>query len=147
MKDKNILVLIFAMGFMLTYQNVVNGSLASNIGVLESSCIIHLIGMIPSFILFVMYDRKKAHNWKRVFKEKPYSFCGGFIGVIMVALISILVLKIGAFLTAISLIAGQFILSYIIDTKGLFGFKKIKITFRKKMSLVMLIMGVAIMSL
>lgn len=146
MINKKLLILIFCMGFMLTYQNVINGRLALGVGIIESSFMIHVIGMIPSAILFYLYDRKKTHRWKTVIKEKPYAYCGGIIGVIMVSLISILVMKIGAFLTGITLIAGQFILSYIIDTNGLFGFEKIQVTMKKKISLFILLFGVAIMS-
>lgn len=142
----NLWAVIFAMGIMTTVMNYFNSLLAPGTGFFLSAVIVHAIGLIPSFIFFFIYEKRRTYAIKTVFKSNPLLFTGGFIGVAAVILSSYCINNAGVFLTTMATLAGQLIFSFIIDTYGLFNFKKVRMTKRKVLSMIILLIGIILIS-
>jgi len=142
----NLWAIIFMMGIMTTLMNYFNSLLALGTGLFLSSVIVHAVGLVPSFILFFIYERRRAAAIKTVFNDKPLLFVGGFIGIAAVILSSYCINTVGVFITTMATLAGQLIFSFIIDTYGLFNFKKVKITKRKAFAMLILLIGIILIS-
>ncbi len=138
---------VLLLGILSALINSANGLLASNIGLLESIFIVHLIALIASIIYYVLLEKNKSRSIIKIIRTKPYLILGGFIGSFVVLVISYSVQHIGVLLVSTALVVGQFLLSFIIDTKGLFGFTKVPLTRRKIFSIVIMLIGVAFLSI
>lgn len=139
--------IVFVMGIATTVMNFTNSILASFVGLLISSIIVHAIGLIPSTIFFLTYERDGLKGWKSIFKRNPMIFMGGVVGAYCVILISYCIGKTGVFFTTLGLLAGQFIMSFIIDINGWFGFPKMKPGPLKLLSLFIMIAGIILISM
>lgn len=142
----NLWAIIFMMGIMTTLMNYFNSLLALGTGLFLSSIVIHAVGLVPSFILFIIYERRRAAAIKTAFSHKPLLFIGGFIGIAAVILSSYCINTVGVFITTMATLSGQLIFSFIIDTYGLFNFKKVKITRRKAFAMFILLIGIILIS-
>lgn len=142
----NLWTIIFMMGIMTTLMNYFNSLLALGTGLFLSSIIVHAVGLIPSFIFFIIYERKRSDSIKAALNNKPLLFTGGFIGIAAVILSSYCINTAGVFITTMATLSGQLIFSFIIDTYGLFNFNKVKITGRKLLSMIILLIGVILIS-
>lgn len=140
-------IVIFIMGIITATINSANSILAGKIGLLESVVIVHAIGLVMSFIYFLVLEKEKRRSLLQVIITKPYLLLGGFIGSFAVVSISYSVPIIGVFLVSTALVAGQFILSFIIDVNGLFGFEKVPLTRRKLLSITIMLIGITLLSI
>ena len=139
--------LIFVMGIITANINAANGIFATKVGLLESVLVIHLIGLTMSSIYFLFLEKNKKRSALALLKTKPYLLLGGFIGSFAVVSISFAVQNIGVLLVSTALIAGQFIFSFVIDMNGWFGFDKLELTKSKVASIIIMIGGVALLSI
>jgi len=139
--------LIFVMGIITANINAANGIFATKVGLLESVLVIHLIGLTMSSIYFLFLEKNKKRSALALLKTKPYLLLGGFIGSFAVVSISFAVQNIGVLLVSTALIAGQFIFSFVIDMNGWFGFEKLELTKSKVASIIIMIGGVALLSI
>jgi len=139
--------LIFIMGIITANINAANGIFATKVGLLESVLVIHLIGLTMSSIYFIFLEKNKKRSALALLKTKPYLLLGGFIGSFAVVSISFAVQNIGVLLVSTALIAGQFIFSFVIDMNGWFGFEKLELTKSKVASIIIMIGGVALLSI
>ncbi|MBI9015171.1 MAG: DMT family transporter [Clostridiales bacterium] len=139
--------LIFVMGIITANINAANGIFATKVGLLESVLTIHLIGLTMSSIYFLFLEKNKKRSALALIKTKPYLLLGGFIGSFAVVSISFAVQNIGVLLVSTALIAGQFIFSFVIDMNGWFGFDKLELTKSKVASIIIMITGVALLSI
>lgn len=147
MNKKILFPLIVFMGILTASINGANGILANQVGLLESVLLIHFIGSIFSILYYIFLEKNKKKDIVALFKTKPYLFLGGFIGAFAVVSISFAVQNIGVFLVSTALIAGQFILSFVIDLKGWFGFDKLPITKEKIMAILLMCFGLVLLTL
>lgn len=141
-KCLNIFPILILMGIMTTLMNFLNSVLATEAGLYYSGLIIHIVGLFISFTLFIMFEKKEYKSWSSIFKENPIIFLGGAIGAAAVLLVSYCINNIGMFATTVTMIAGQFLISFLIDSKGLFDFDKVKITLNKKIAVVFMCFGI-----
>lgn len=147
MNKKILFPLIVFMGILTASINGANGILANQVGLLESVMLIHFIGSVFSILYYIVLEKNKKKDIMALFKTKPYLFLGGFIGAFAVVSISFAVQNIGVFLVSTALIAGQFILSFVIDLKGWFGFEKLPITKEKIMAILLMCLGLVLLTL
>ncbi|MCQ1530046.1 DMT family transporter [Lutispora saccharofermentans] len=141
-KSLNIFTVLILMGIMTTLMNFLNSVLASGVGLYYSGLIVHIVGLILSFILFIVLENKEHKPWASTFKKNPLLFSGGVIGAASVLLVSYCISNIGMFAATVTMIAGQFFISFLIDSKGWFGFDKVKITLSKKIAVVSICFGI-----
>ncbi|MBU0504515.1 MAG: DMT family transporter [bacterium] len=117
-----------------------NATLGEHIGILESSFLVHLVGTI--FALFIL-NRKLNKNFLTNLKKPPkYLFIAGFFGVTMVLMGNYVVPKLGLALTISILVCCGLTFSTIADHIGVFGLKQFKVTGKRIIGLLLVIMGV-----
>jgi transporter family-2 protein len=135
------------MGMITATINAANGILAGKIGLLESVVVVHTIGLLMSIFYYIVLEKDKSKSYLNVLRNKPYLALGGFIGSFAVVSISYAVQSIGVFIVSTALVVGQFVMSFIIDSQGLFGFRKQPLTKKKLLSITIMIVGVIFLSL
>lgn len=141
-KSLSIFPVLILMGIMTTLMNFFNSVLASETGLYYSGLIVHIVGLVLSFILFIMLEKNEYKPWASTFRENPLLFLGGVIGAASVLLVSYCISNIGMFATTVTMIAGQFLISFLTDSNGWFGFDKVKITLNKKIAVVSICFGI-----
>lgn len=147
MNKSLLMITIFVMGMITASINSANSILSSYIGLLESTVFVHLVGLCVSTLYFIILEKDKKQSLLNVIKTKPYLILGGFVGSIAVVSISYAVQEIGVFVVSTALVAGQFIISFLIDVNGWFGFKKVPLTKRKILSISIMLLGIVLITL
>ncbi|KAB3529245.1 DMT family transporter [Alkaliphilus serpentinus] len=142
-----LLILLLFMGLMNSGIVLINGMLAQYTNLYLAGLMVHIIGLIPAFILYLIFDRSKFNLWKSTFLEDKKLFIGGFIGSLILIISAFSMGTVGVFITSISMVAGQFLLSVIVDTKGLFGFKRVTLGYRKISGIIIIILGIILISI
>lgn len=139
--------LILFMGLICSVMTYFNGVLAKFTGLYLGGLFVHLIGLGPALMLFLLLDWKKKGMWGITFKKSKHLFLAGFIGSIMLIMCAYCINASGVFITSIAMTVGQFILSLVIDMKGWFGFEKITLNTTKMLAIVVIAVGSIMISL
>lgn len=147
MNKPTLFVTIFIMGIITATINSANAQLADHVGLFESVLFIHCVGSVVSILYYLLLEKNKNQSLLNVIKTKPYKILGGFIGSAAVVSISFAVQNASVLVVSTALIAGQFILSFIIDWQGWFGFEKLDMSKRKLVSIMIMLAGVALISM
>jgi len=147
MSKNKLYLIIFVMGCMGAVMNSANGYLSAEIGLVQSSLFVHSAGLVVSFLLYKILDKRGNDHIMSLIKAKPYLFLGGVLGAFAVVTVSVGIIEIGVFSTSMALIAGQFISALIIDYFGWFGFEKVEFNKYKVTSIGLMIIGVVLLSI
>lgn len=156
-KDKNMntqvyiwLIIGFIFGFCPPIQTAINSALGQQLhSSILASLISFAIGTITLFILTLLFNRTlkmTAYNQHKG-KLKPIYFIGGVLGVIFVTTNIILMPHLGAALTTIIVMLGQMLMGIIIDHFGLLGTYVNKITKRKVVGIIAMMIGIVLLRL
>ena len=115
------MIAMLVAGAAIAVQSLFSGTLGLRVGILESSFIIHLGGvLLAGLILLALRGGSlvQASAWKSV---PWYVYTGGFIGVLIVAAYSYAVPKLGLASAITLAIAVQLVLSAVLDHYGVLG--------------------------
>ncbi|SCZ03241.1 DMT family transporter [Alkaliphilus peptidifermentans] len=144
--NSKLLILLLFMGFMNSGIVLINGLLAQYTDLYLAGLIVHIVGFFPALIFFLAFDKDKLIYWRSTFKSDKKIFFAGFIGSLILVISAFCMARIGVFLTSIAMVAGQFVLSVIVDINGFFGFKKVKLELRKVSAIFIILLGVILIS-
>lgn len=144
------LVIGFIFGFCPPIQTAINSALGQQIhSSVMASLISFAVGTIVLFILTLIFNRSlklKTVDAKQG-KLKPIYFIGGILGVVFVTTNIILMPHLGAALTTIIVMLGQMLMGVIIDHFGLLGTRINKITTRKIIGIIAIMIGIILLRL
>ena len=105
-------------GVSVGVQGLIAGAMSQRIGVISSSFIIHLGGMILSGLLLVWVGGEKIRNWHSL----PWYMLGaGVFGVILYLTISLTLPRLGGTMMITLIIFGQLLAGILIDHYGWLG--------------------------
>ncbi len=141
---KNLLPLIFAIvaGLVLPIQAGLNARMAKNIGhPIFATTISFMVGTI-SLIAYSIAARLPTDQLKNFTQASWSEWIPGALGAFYVAATVILVPKLGAALTFALIIAGQMIISVILDHYGLIGIPLKQVSMGRIAGILLLIIGV-----
>ena len=130
-------------GTILAIMISLNGGVSSIAGNYASSVIIHLVGLI-GIIFVLIFTKSKITNLKDI---PFYMFTGGLIGIFTVIFTNASFVGLGVSMTVSLSLLGQLITSLIIDHFGYFNMPVIKFHNKKMVGFVIIIAGIAIMSI
>lgn len=145
--NNGLLPLLLLMGLMNSVLVLVNGLLAQHTDLYLAGLIVHIVGFIPALIFFLIFDKDKLQHWRSTFSREKRIFLGGFMGSLILIISAFCMAQVGVFITSIAMVAGQFVLSVIIDTYGLFGFHRVKLSLRKVTAISIIVIGIVLISI
>lgn len=132
-------MIILAMlgGILTTLSMVVNSSLGKKIGVIQSTCINYIVGLICSILVLVALGSSVNISIETFEKMPFYIFLGGAIGVSVVYFSNIIIPKIPVVYSTLLLFVGQVVTGIIIDF-----FVMSEISFTKLIGAIIIIIGI-----
>ena len=115
------IVVMLVAGSAIAFQSLFAGGLGSKLGIMESTFIVHLGGLLLAAVILLAMRGGTLTNlaaWKSV---PWYVYSAGFMGVIIVAAYSYGVPRLGLAASITLAILVQLVLSAILDHFGVFG--------------------------
>jgi bacterial/archaeal transporter family-2 protein len=125
-------------GMALAAQGQINGGLGKKIGVIESSFMNFAVGALVLLFILLFFGNG---NISAVSTVPKWQIIGGLLGSFFVMIQVIVVPKIGVSATFMAVIAGQIILSVVIDHFGFFGGERRPIDINKMGAILLLLIS------
>ncbi|MGD8191352.1 DMT family transporter [Brevibacillus ginsengisoli] len=122
-------------GVAISTQASINGGLGRKIGAIEASLVSFAIGTLA--LLFITIFLGKG-NLSSIGSIPKWQLTGGILGAFYVVVMVLAVPQVGVTTTVASVIAGQIIMSAIVDHYGLFGAKQIPFDLRRLAALILM---------
>ena len=113
-------VILFGLlgGIAVGLQGPLSSLMSQKIGTLESVFYIHLGGTIAALIPLIFYGGRNLSRWREV---PWYALGAGALGLVVIAGMSYMVPRVGVAPSVVLIVAGQLLVSVILDHYGLFG--------------------------
>lgn len=110
-------------GMTMALQGTLNTSLSKVIGIVETTFVVHLVGLV--FVSLLLFVFKTGQLRPDLFGQVPlYSYLGGILGVIIVYMVMKSIPKVGVAPATTAIILGQVFTAGVIDHLGLFGMER-----------------------
>lgn len=129
-----------AAGVLLGFLVRVNAALGEQIGMLEATLVIHVVGTI--FAALLISRRLSPAFAQRLARGPRHELAGGLFSVAMVFISNLVVSHLGVALAVSLFIVSDLLFSSVADQAGLLRLKKIPLTPRRVVGLVIAIAGV-----
>ena len=137
---KGILFSIVA-GVFISLQGVFNSRLSEVLSPWHTTTIVHLVGFITSFLIFLFMRDGRSKG----VREVPFVYLlGGMLGVVIVIGEMVAINILGMSFAIATLLISQLICAFIIDVKGLFGVIKLKVSAQQILGMLMILTGIVI---
>lgn len=128
-------------GIFVTLQSVFNTRVGDKVGSLETTLVVHVIGLITAMIaVYFMGDG----NLKRINEVNKLYLLGGAFGVIIIYSAVRSFSMLGPTYAISVLLISQLLLGLVIDTLGLFGTPKIQLLATKPIGIIIMLIGILI---
>lgn len=128
-------------GICLGLMTSLNGQLASYLNIFEISFIVHSIGAVVLLGYILLKKEQKLH----LKGAPPYVYLVGFFGVALVGTSSICAGNIGATLTMALSVAGQMVISAVIDHFGMFHVPRVRFSWKRIPAYLVIAAGLVLM--
>lgn len=113
-----IILIGLAGGIAVGLQSPMASMLTQRLGVFESVFIVHIGGALIALVPILLYSGGKLSQWRSV----PWYVLGaGIFGLIVIGAISYMIPRIGVAGAITSIVAGQLLVSTVLDHFGLLG--------------------------
>lgn len=105
-------------GIAVGMQGPLASIMTQRMGPLESSFIVHIGGALISIIPLLILGGGKLGQWR---SAPWYALCAGFFGLVVLTAVSYTIPRIGVAAAIVSIVAGQILLSAVLDHFGWLG--------------------------
>lgn len=102
-------------GILTTLSMIINSSLGKKIGILQSTCINYIVGLICSTLVLIFLGSSMKISIESLSNMPFYIFLGGVIGVSVVYFSNIIIPKIPVVYSTLLLFVGQVVTGIIVD--------------------------------
>ncbi|WP_285767068.1 DMT family transporter [Peribacillus sp. SI8-4] len=137
---KGILSSIIA-GIFISLQGVFNSRMSEEISGWHTTAIVHLVGFSLSVIICIFARDGRTEG----VREVPfYYLLGGMLGVVIVYGEMTAINLLGMSFAIATILIAQLLCAFMIDTKGLFGMIKHKVSIQQLLGMVMMLVGIVI---
>lgn len=127
-------------GMAMALQGSLNAILGKIIGTLETTLVVHLIGI--TVVIIALFLFKLGTGNLTLLKSAPwYTYLGGVLGVLIIFGVALSIPRTGVANATTAIIVGQLVTALLIDQYGLFGLDKVPFTFWKGLGLAFLAAG------
>ncbi|MFA7468296.1 MAG: DMT family transporter [Desulfotomaculaceae bacterium] len=125
-------------GVTMALQGSLNTALGKVIGLLETTFVVHLVGLLlAGMLLFVL--RLGSGDWHRYPDVPWYFYLGGILGVAIIYGVVRSMASVGVAAATTAIIVGQLLTAAMVDHLGLFGLERIPFSWHR-------VAGAALMS-
>ena len=135
------MVLGIVAGICICLEGTLNSLLGRHVGVLKAALAPFSIGLIAVIIMVIVFDKGKGIKIAAWMEAPWYSYFGGVLAAIFVALIILIVPKVGITAALTSIIVGQLLMSVILDATGLFALERIPVSVPRIIGVLLLLAG------
>ena len=105
-------------GVAVGLQSPLASMMSQRLGVFESIFIVHIGGAVFSLIPLLIYGGGKLAQWRSI---PWYALCAGIFGLVVISAISYTIPRVGVAAAITTIIAGQLLVSMVLDHYGLLG--------------------------
>ena len=137
--------LAFGAGAVIAFQVVLNTRLKDYVGdPMRATLVSFVIGTVAVLAICLVH----RPGWWQVTGERPpwWAFCGGLLGVVYIATSVVVAPRLGVGYSLALIIAGQVLISMLIDHYGLLGSPMNPINWPKALGSLLVVAGVALMA-
>jgi transporter family-2 protein len=92
--------------------------ITQRLGIFESVFIVHMGGAIIALLPLLFYSGGKLSQWRSL---PWYALCAGIFGLVVISAISYMIPKVGVAASITTIVAGQLLVSIVLDHFGLLG--------------------------
>ncbi len=136
-------LLAAAAGGLVGMQAPVNSRLGRSVGSFEAATFSFLVGTV-ALVLILLVARGGIGGFGQIGRVPWWGLVGGLLGAVYVSVALIAVRTLGATGLTAAVIAGQLVISVVIDRLGLLGVAKHGIDVGRILGVVLLVAGVAL---
>jgi len=139
---ESILLIIFiglAGGIAVGLQGPLASMISQRLGILESVFIIHVGGALIALLPLLFSNGGKLAQWKQL---PWYTLVAGVFGLVVISAISYMIPRVGVAAAIITVVAGQLLVSTILDHFGLLGAMGRPLDTTRAIGLAVVLMGV-----
>ena len=113
-----IILVGLAGGIAVGLQSPMASMITQRLGIFESVFIIHVGGAIIALLPLLFYSGGKLSQWRSV---PWYALAAGIFGLMVIGAISYMIPKVGVAASITTIVAGQLLVSILLDHFGLLG--------------------------
>ena len=113
-----IILIGLAGGVAVGLQGPLASMISQRLGMLESVLIVHLGGALIALIPLLFSSGGKLAHWKQL---PWYTLIAGAFGLVVISAISYMIPRVGVAAAIITIVAGQLMVSAVLDHFGLLG--------------------------
>jgi transporter family-2 protein len=134
-------VILFGLlgGIAVGLQGPLSSLMSQKIGTLESVFYIHLGGTLAALIPLLFYGGRNLPRWREV---PWYALGAGVLGLVVIAGMSYMVPRVGVAPSVVLIVAGQLLVSVILDHYGLLGVHARSFDITRALGLLLVFVGV-----
>ena len=126
-------------GIAVGLQGPLASLMSQKIGTLESVFYIHLGGTLAALIPLLFYGGRNLSRWREV---PWYALGAGALGLIVIAAMSFMVPRVGVAPAVVLIVAGQLLVSVVLDHYGLLGAHPRPLDSTRVLGLLLVFLGV-----
>ena len=134
-----IILIGLAGGVAVGLQSPMASMITQRLGTFESVFIIHIGGAVIALIPLLIYGGGKLSQWRSV---PWYALGAGVFGLVVIAAISYMIPRVGVAASITTIVAGQLLVSVILDHYGLLGASIRTLDVTRALGLAVLLVGV-----
>lgn len=128
-------------GSIVATQNVFSTRISEEIGMWETTVVVHLFGLVFALILAFIFGKGSYKNISDI--NKLYLLAGP-LGVIIIFSVTMGVSTLGASFAIALMVIAQLTFATIIDTFGMYGMDRVPFSFTKLIGLVIMVIGLVV---
>ncbi|MDP4097207.1 DMT family transporter [Paenibacillus sp. P96] len=133
-----------AAGAFITLQGVANARIGQDIGTWQAAAVTQWTGFITALLLLLILRDRTWRNFRQV---KPLYLTGGAFAAIIIYSNVSAIQEIGVTFTIAALLITQLCTTFVIDSNGWFGGKKLKMSSTQLIGIGVMIAGVMILKM
>ncbi len=126
-------------GVLLGFSIRINATLGVYVGPMEATFVIHLVG--TGFAVALLHRRLNRSFARLTWSRPRYELLGGVFGVVMVLIANLIVPVLGTALAVSLFVAADLLFSSLADHFGWFGFRRIRLSWRRAPGLLLVAGG------
>jgi transporter family-2 protein len=134
-----IILIGLAGGVAVGLQGPMASMITQRLGIFESVFIIHIGGVLIALIPLLFLGGGKLAHWRSV---PGYALVAGVFGLIVIGAVSYMIPRIGAAGAIVSIVAGQLLVSAILDQFGWLGAMERPLDAARALGLAVVLVGV-----